>query len=112
MMHKMTMIIYRHSVNSRFKVLPDLAKMFEGSYDAGWMIGNENRCIIMSWANVKDQYTARKLMNDVLQKQGNRKVLFYDKEITETRQIDTNVIHLTVKQYKEIINESELWNNA
>lgn len=101
------LIIFKHTVNPKFP--PSLAKMFEGSYNCGWLIGDDcNESFIIQWGNSKNKEAARSLMNDVLEKQGERTVLFYDKEIPIGK-LKTSTISLTPEQYNDIITTAEKW---
>lgn len=102
----LTLIIFKHSVNPKFP--PAIAKMYEGSYDCGWLSDNLDEPFIIQWGNSKDQNNAKKLMDDVLDKQGERPVLFYNKEIPK-KDNGRSVIQLTNEQYTDIITNAERW---
>jgi hypothetical protein len=101
------LIIFKHTVNQKFP--PGLAKRFEGSYNCGWLMGDDcNESFILQWGNSKNKEVARKLMDDVFEKQGERPVLFYDKEIILERS-KAGIIALTPEIHNDIITTAEKW---
>jgi len=100
------LIIFKHTVNPKFP--PDLAKMFEGSYDCGWLMGDSNEAYIIQWGNSKNKEAAKKLMTDVLEKQGEGPVLFYDKKILVEKS-KAGIIRLTAEIYSDIATAAEKW---
>lgn len=93
-------------VDSRFP--PKLARMFEGSYNCGWLMSDSNDAYIIKWGNSKNKDAAKKLMDNVLEKQGERQVLFYDKEIPIERS-KANIIYLTTDIHNDIKSAAEKW---
>jgi hypothetical protein len=82
--------------------------MFAGSYNCGWLQGGDcNEAFVIKWGNCKSRDAAKNLMADVLQKQGERPVLFYDKEIP--REGSKSVFMLTADQYADIMATAEKW---
>jgi len=99
-----TLIIFKHTVNP--KLPPQLAGILAGSYSCGWFIHDSKEAAIFQWGNCKNKEDARKLMADVLQKQGERTVLFYDKEIPHA---GNKSFLVTGEQYADIMATAEKW---
>jgi hypothetical protein len=98
------LIIFKHTVNP--KILPQLAEILTGSYNCGWFMHDGKEAAIIQWGNCKNKEAARKLMADVLQKQGERPILFYDKEIP--RDANKSIL-VTGDKYADIMATAEKW---
>ncbi|MFA6071632.1 MAG: hypothetical protein WC810_23905 [Janthinobacterium sp.] len=95
----LALIIFKHTVNPKIPI-------FRDTYDCGWLSSGP---YIIVWGNTKDKSTARKLMQDVLDKQGERAVIFYDREIF-LKKSNSNIIELSNEEYQDIMNSAVKWN--
>ena len=106
-MKALTLIIFKHHVNPKFP--PALAKTYKDSFNCGWLSNNLNEPYILQWGNSKNIEAAKSLMQDVLSKQGERTVLFYNKEISLEKE-KCGIIRLTKEVYADIVAGAEKWN--
>ncbi len=105
MAEKYILLFFRHTVNPKFP--PQIAEMFQGSYNVGWLSNNLEFPYILKWGNAKDKEKAKQAMAEVLEKQGERPVLFYDKEIQVEK--SKSIITLSKEVYQDILDSSEKW---